>query len=438
MTEKSKQIGFWILLALVLGNIIGSGVFLLPSTLAHIGSLSLISWCFTGFGTICLALTLGKLSGMIPKTGGMYAYNKDGYGDFIGFQSALCYWIYVWTGNAAIAIAGVGYMQFFFPQLANPVLSSGTAIVIVWVFTFINVGGVKEAGLVQIVTTILKLIPIIIIIALGWMYFDSTNITNYVNMTTDPHQSNLSAVSYAAMLTLWAFVGMESATIPAGEVEASKKHMIARATIIGTLLVTVIYIATSAIIMGMIPMTELQTSTAPFAKAAQIILGPTGATIIAIGAVISCLGAVNGWILLQGQIILAAAEDDLVPCSSYFKVRTKSGSPGRAIIFTSVLVTIFLLFTMSKNLVNQFNLIITIATSFALIVYFYSCCAFFVISVKRGLKIKAFDATVTILAMLYSFWAIFSVGYEFVFYETMFVFITFAVYVFVRKIRKKD
>ncbi len=437
MTEKSKQIGFWILLALVLGNIIGSGVFLLPSTLAHIGSLSLISWCFTGFGTICLALTLGKLSGIIPKTGGMYAYNKEGFGDFIGFQSSLCYWIYVWTGNAAIAIAGVGYMQFFFPQLANPVLSSGTAIVIVWIFTFINVGGVKEAGLVQLVTTILKLIPIIIIIALGWMYFDSKNITNYVNMTTDPHMSNLSAVSYAAMLTLWAFVGMESATIPAGEVEAGKKHMIARATIIGTLLVTVIYIATSAIIMGMIPMTELQTSTAPFAKAAQIILGPTGATIIAIGAVISCLGAVNGWILLQGQIILAAAEDDLVPCSSYFKVKTKSGSPGRAIIFTSVLVTIFLLFTMSKNLVSQFNLIITIATSFALIVYFYSCCGFFIISVKRGLKIKAFDAIVTILAMLYSFWAIFSVGYEFVFYETMFVFITFALYVFVKRIRNK-
>ncbi|MCF7790992.1 MAG: amino acid permease [Victivallales bacterium] len=437
MTQKNKEIGFWILLALVLGNIIGSGIFLLPSSLAKIGSISLVSWGFTCFGTICLALTLGKLSSILPKTGGMYAYNKEGFGDFIAFQCSLCYWIYVWAGNAAISIAGVGYLQYFFPGLTDPVFSAGMAILIIWIFTFINVGGVKEAGVVQVVTTVLKLIPIAIVVIFGWWYFDGSNIVNNVNLSQNPHRSDLSAISYAAMLTLWAFVGMESATIPAGEVKKEKKHMIARATIIGTLLVSVIYIATSTVIMGMIPMEQLQSSTAPFAKAAAIILGPIGASVVAIGAVISCLGAVNGWILLQGQIIFAAAEDGLFVGSNYFKVRNKSGSPARAIIFTSCLITGFLFLTMSKNLVNQFNLIITIATSFALIVYFFSCCSYFVISIKRSLKISIFEYIFTLLALAYTFWAVFSVGFKFIFYEMMIIFITFILYIFVNKIRAK-
>lgn len=435
MAQKNKEIGFWILLALVLGNIIGSGIFLLPSSLAKVGSISLISWGFTCFGTICLALTLGNLSGLIPKTGGMYAYNKEGFGDFIGFQSAVCYWIYVWTGNAAIAIAGVGYLEYFFPGLSSPVVSSFTAIIIVWIFTIINIAGVKEAGIVQIITTILKLVPIIIVGVLGWIYFEGANIVNNINITANPERTDLGAISYAAMLTLWAFVGMESATIPAGEVKENKKYLIARATIIGTILVSVIYIATSTVIMGMIPMEQLQTNTAPFAKAASIILGPVGAGIVAIGAFISCLGAVNGWILLQGQILLASSDDDLLPFAGYFKKRNEAGSPARAIVFTSILITIFLLFTMSNNLVDQFNLIITIATSFALIVYFFSCCSYFITSIKKGVKIRIFDYIVTTIALLYTFWAVFSVNYKYVFYETVVIFVTFGLFIFARKLR---
>ena len=310
------KLGLGMLIALVVGNMIGSGAYLLPSTLSTIGSISLFSWVFTCIGAISLALVFGKLSSVIPKTGGPYAYTKTGFGDFIGFQTSFCYWVSLWIGNAAIVVACVGYLHYFFPVLSNPFYSFLAGVGILWLFTFVNICGVRNAGIFQSVTAVIKLIPIIVVIFLGWFYFHPEYITQSFNVTK-PHVSAFSAISTAATLTLWGFVGIESATVPAGSVKNPAKN-IGRATILGTVLVAVIYILSSGIVMGMIPNSELQHTTAPFAEAAGIIFGPVGAIVIAIGAIISCLGALNGWVLLQGQIAMAAANDGLFPFANFF------------------------------------------------------------------------------------------------------------------------
>ena len=424
--SKGKM-GLGMLIALVIGNLVGSGAYLLPSTLSKIGSISLLAWIFTCMGAIAMALVFGRLATAIPKTGGPYAYAKKGFGDFIGFQTSFCYWVSCWIGNTAILVASIGYLKFFFPGLANPKVSFITALCILWVITFINIRGINYVGFIQSVTVILKLIPIAVIILLGWSYFNPEFLFQSVNVTK-PQISNLSAVSLAATLTLWGFIGLESATVPAGSVKKPEIN-IARATVIGTIFVAIIYILSTSIVMGMIPNAQLQTSTAPFADAAKIMFGHIGGCIIAIGAIISCLGALNGWILLQGQIALGAAEDGLFPFAKFFAKKNKNDVPANATIVTSVLISFLLLGTMSPNLVDQFDFIILLATSIALFMYFYVAAASLVLTKVKVLKFTVPHLILSLFACVYSFWAIFSAGQLLVYYELMFLLVTFVIYV---------
>jgi basic amino acid/polyamine antiporter, APA family len=430
------KLGLGMLIALVVGNMVGSGAYLLPATLSTIGSISLFSWLFTCIGAISLALVFAKLSSVIPKTGGPYAYTRTGFGDFIGFQTSFCYWVSLWIGNAAIVIACVGYLQFFFPALSNPTYSFMVSLLILWVFTFVNLCGVRHAGLIQSVTVVLKLIPILVVIFLGWFYFHPEFLTQSFNVVT-PKVSKFSAISMAATLTLWGFVGIESATVPAGDAKNPAKN-VGRATILGTILVAIIYILSSGVVMGMIPNAVLQNTPAPFAVAAEIIFGPIGGIIIAIGAIISCLGALNGWVLLQGQIAMAAAEDGLFPCATFFAKKNKNGVPANATIFTSVLISALLFGTMSPNLVDQFNYVILLATSIALFMYFYVAVTSLVLGRLKIIKSTYMHVVLSIITCIYAFWAIFSAGKQIIYYETMFLFATFVIYVAVIAPKKKE
>lgn len=422
-----KKLGFWMLIALIVGNVVGSGVYLLPSTLATVGSISFISWIFTGLGAISLALVFGKVSALFPKTGGPYAYSREGFGDFIGFQCAFCYWLSAWIGNAAIAIACVGYLGFFFKALSNPFASFIVAAGLIWFFTYVNVTGIRKAGMMQSITTVLKLIPLLAVVIFGWKYFHISYLTSDFNVTI-PHRSALSAISYAATLTLWGFLGIESATVPADSVENPKKN-IGRSTVIATIGVAILYILSMMAVMGILPNELLQKSTSPFADASTLIFGHIGGIIIAIGAIISCLGALNGWILLQGQIAMAAAEDGLFPFANFFARKNNNGVPANATIMTSVLVTIILLVSMSHSLVEQFNFVILLATSIALFMYFYVAASGLLFMKTRLIKNTPFNICVFLFAIGYSFWAIFSAGPQFVYYEVMLLLGTFFLYV---------
>ena len=414
MNEKKPTLGLITLIALVTGNMIGSGIFLLPSNLASIGSISLYSWLFTTAGAVALTFVFANLSAKLPKTGGAYAYARATLGEFIGFQTAYHYWIAVWVGNAAIAVALVGYLQVFWPALINRELSCLVAIAVVWLLTVVNIMGVRSVGLMQLLTTVLKLIPIFIIGTMGWFYIHPNYYIENYNITSS-HQSSFSAISAGAALTFWAFIGLESATVPADSVKNPKRN-IPLATIIGTLIAAAIYIASSIAIMGMLPASFLQNSTSPFADAAKIIFGSWGREFIAAGAIISCFGCLNGWILLQGQIPMAAASDRLFP--KFFAKCNSRGVPATGLIATSILISLLLLLTASENLVTQFEIIILLAVFASLIPYFYSTIAEMIFLRKAGMENKKsyLKMAIAIFAGLFAFWAIMSSGTKTIFY----------------------
>lgn len=408
MAKKQKKLGVASLTALVAGNMIGSGIFLLPSALATLGSLSLLSWIFTAAGTVFLAFVFSKMSQLIPRTGGPYAFAKEGLGNMLGFQTAYCYWIAIWVGNAAIALAATSYLSVFFPALANPLSACFTSIIFIWIFTLINLNGVHSAGIVTLVATVLKLIPILLIAAIGWFWFQSDFITSSLNVT-EPRIGAFNLITQAATLTLWAFIGVESATVPADSVD-NPKRTIPLATILGSLIAAVAYIASSTAIMGMLPNGALQTSLSPFADAAALIFGDWGKWLIAIGAIISSLGCLNGWILLQGQIPMAAADDNLF--LKIFARKNKKEVPALGLIISSVLITLLLLLTISPDLVKQFKVIILLATFANLIPYLYTPVSEILILRLEKKRYDTKSATFAIIALLYSAWAIIGAGEE--------------------------
>jgi APA family basic amino acid/polyamine antiporter len=426
-SAPEKQLGLFALTAIVVGNMIGSGIFLLPSDLARIGSISLFSWIITTFGAFALAIVFSKMSLLIPKSGGPYAYAQAGFGDFIGFQTAYNYSIALIVGNAAVAVAMVGYLTTFWPTLNTPTLACLIGITAVWLQTLVNIFGMRYVGIMAIITTILKLIPILLIAILGWWYFHPSYIVESFNTSGT---SNFHAVTTATTLTLWAFIGVESAAIPSGSVINPSRN-IPLATLIGTMIAAIVYISVSTAIMGIIPATILAKSTSPFAAVAGVMFGKWGNWIIAAGAAISCFGALNGWVLLQGQVPKAAAQDNLMP--KIFAKKNKAGVPAWGLVITSTLVSIFLLMTSNPDLVKQFQFIIVICALVSLLPYLYTAIAQLIIldyAIESKAKIILY-ITVALIAAAYSCFAIFGTGKDVLFYGSFVIFSSIPLYALV-------
>lgn len=382
MFYLKRKMGLFSLTALVAGTMVGSGIFILPAELARIGSISLLSWTFTTIGAFCLAIVFARMSSILPKAGGPYAYTQAGFGNFLGYQTAFYYWLALWVGNAGLAVASLGYLSMFFPFLAHPYVGTIVAILLLWIFTLINLKGIKIVGITQIIMVIIEFLPLVILILFGWHYFRPEYITNYFNVSS---QTYLSAFSRASALTLWAFIGIETATIPADLVH-NPRHTIPIATLLGTLIAATIYVVGATLVMGMVPHDFLINSTAPFALAISIIFGKTGAWLTAIGAIVSCLGSMNGWILLQGQIPLAAAKDGLFP--RIFAKRNIYDVPANALIISSIFASVLLIFTTGANILDQFSKLILITDMSVLIIYFFTSVSAMMVFSKYSNKPK--------------------------------------------------
>lgn len=376
------------------------------------------------------------MSSVIPKTGGPYPYVEVNFGEFMGFQTAYIYWVAVLVGNASVVLALLSYLCVFFPQLAKPAYSLTVTIGSVWLFTLINITGIRSIGATQVVTTICKLLPLLALVLFGWGYFHPEYLTSSFNVTGTPH---FSAFSRAAALTMWAFIGLESATIPAAASDNPKRN-IPLATLLGVTIAAIFYAAVSAIVMGVVPNAVLVNSPAPIAAAAGIVFGPWGQWLVTIGAIISCCGTLNGWILVQGQIGMAAADDGLFP--HLFSRRNKADMPTWSLIITSVLISILLLLTNAPNLVDQVQTLILVAITGSLIAYFYTTIAEVIWLIRHELhsKISKLHMLIALLAGLYSLWAFFGSGKSLVFYVAMLLFSSFPLYALVvwRKRHRKD
>lgn len=434
MTKQTvKSLGLWSCTALVIGNMVGSGIFLLPTSLAPYGTLSIIGWGITALGSLCLALVFARLARLVPRAGGPYAYTRAGFGDFAAFWIAWGYWIAIWTGNAAVAVALVSYLTVFFPSLSESTWTAGlVAIAIVWLLTLVNCRGVKEAGLIQVVTTVLKLVPLIGVGVLGLFWINPDHFTP-INPSDTPTFSALSAV---AALTLWSFLGLESATVPAGDVDNPRKT-IPRATVVGTLVAATVYILGMTSVLGVVPRDVLASSSAPFAVAAEMMFGGWAYYAVAVGAVISCFGTINGFTLLQGQVPLAAARDDLFP-RRFAKVSTQ-GTPVFGVMISSAFITVLLLlnYSGSDNLVEVFEFIILLATLTTLIPYAFCALAEFMIyysdrdSFSRERLLGS--GIIGIFAFIYSVWTVYGSGADTVFYGLLLLLLGLPVYVWMRR-----
>lgn len=422
-TEK-KPLGIWTLTALVVGNMIGSGIFLLPTDLAKLGSASFLAWGVTALGAFFLALVLSRLSQLVQQNGGPFAYAKQGLGGFVGFQTVYNHWIAIWVGNLGLAIAFVSYLAMIWPIFAQPMIEIAMGIIIIWMLTLVNVYGVKSAGILQLVTVIFKLIPIVLLIIFGLWYFDLTHIKLALTFSDQsPH-----SLSAAASLTLWAFIGVESATIPYSSVENPKRN-IPLATLLGTVIAAVTYILSTTVVMGILPEAALANGASSFVVAAEMVFGSWGKWLMVAGAIISCFGCINGWTMLQGQVAMAAADNNLFP--GIFGVRNKYNVPALGLVITAVLESIILLLTLDKDMNAQFQLITLMASLAALIPYLYSSLAALIILKRQDHIILFKDKVLFLIASLaavYSFWMIAISGTKVIFYGSILVFTSALLY----------
>lgn len=371
-----SKMGFWKCWAMSVGVMIGSGVFLLPSVLAPYGSLSFLGWLLTSAAAILIALLLGRLASRTERSGGFYVYTQEAFGDLPGFLIAWGYWLAIVFAITAISTAFAGYFSALVPAFESSIRQAFVAGVLIWTFTAINIKGVGAGAVTQLVTVILKLMPLVVIILLGLFAGSTENIPEF-NPGDKPV---LEAVATCAMLTMWAFVGIEAATVAAHDVE-DPKRTIPRATIAGTLTVTFVYIAATAAVMMLVPVDVLAVSEAPFVDAAKK-LGPIGGALIAFGALVSTAGSANGNILLGGQMPMAVALDDLAP--KFLAKRNKGGAPATALILSSVLATLLLVFNYTDGLIEAFKFLITMSTLCTLLPYGLSALAEFRVSRKTS------------------------------------------------------
>jgi APA family basic amino acid/polyamine antiporter len=421
----TRPFGLWMAVALVMGNMIGSGVFLLPASLAPFGALSLGGWLVSTAGSLLLALVFARLAANRAAAGGPYAYTRAAFGELAGFVVAWGYWISVWSANAALAVAMVGYLGPFIPSIVrNDVYSAGLAIATVWILTGINMRGVGIAGVVQLTTTALKILPLVFV-GVGGLFF--VNGAHFAVTDASPH-TIAHGITATATLTLWAFLGLECATIPAGTIRDAERT-IPRATIVGTLLTGVIYILSTIAVMGLVPPAVLAQTTAPYADAARVLAGGAGAAIVSIGAAISCFGALNGWILIVGQLPLAVAEDGLFP--SIFRRTSAAGTPHVGLLIGAIMSTALIATNYTRGLVSLFTFVILLSTLSTLVPYAFCSLAVFLIGRPSATRGTSGWQTIAALAFAYSLWAIGGAGTEVVYWGFLLLMSGLPVYVWV-------
>jgi Amino acid transporters len=406
-----RQLGFWMCLALVIGNMIGSGVFLLPASLAPYGLNSVFGWIMTAAGAVFLALVFAQLARVFPEAGGPYVYPRAAFGEFAGFLMAWGYWMSVWVGNAAIAIGTVAYLAELVPSIKTTVGGPAlTSCALIWILTIVNWRGVKHAGVFQLVTTVLKIMPLLAVIVLAVILLLG-NDGSVVKV--DPQPFTISAVTASATLTLWALLGLESATVPAESVIDPKRN-IPLATIWGTLVTAVVYVIACSTVIMLLPTAQLEESTAPFADVVRMFWGERAASLLALFAFISGFGALNGWILVQGEMPRVLARDGIFP--KIFGLESRYGTPGASLFITSALVTIVVLMNYSASMVKVFTFIILVSTSAYLVMYLFCSLAALVLALQGRMGVHgrrmATLLVVAMLAAIYSAWTLYGAGHE--------------------------
>lgn len=405
-----RSLGVWSCTALVIGNIVGAGFFLVPAALAPYGAVALIGWLVIAVGALALGIVFVRLSRLMPETGGPYAYVRRAFGDFAGFLAAWGYWIAIWASLPAIALAVVDYMHVFVPGFGDiPIADTVIALIAMWAVALANMLGVKEAGRIQLILVGTKLVPLLGVSLIGLLWVDWSQFTP-INPSSMPFFLALSAT---APLIMFAFAGMESATVPAGDVK-NPRRTIAIATIAGTMTAVVIYVTGTMSTMGIIGLDALAKSNAPFADAATDIWGPVAGYIMAAAVILSSLAALNGWTLMMSQVPLAASRHGLLP--KIFSELNRNGVAAKGIALSVSLSTAILLMQVSgaKALIAIYDFIVDLSMTVYMVPFVFCCFAEGVILRSIGRDVSVMGTRghlpIAVIAFVFSMWTIYGSG----------------------------
>lgn len=375
LVQAHRRIGFWTCTALVIGNIIGIGIFLLPASLAPFGLNALIGWIVTLLGCLALAQVFADLAAAMPNADGPYGYIRGTLGDPVAYMALWAYWVSLCLTDAALATGSVGYLTVVFPAL-HPVSPPLLALVILWLFVMVNLFGTHASGGVQIATTIIKLAPMLAISLLGAWVLVYTPGSYVAQLPATPISS--SGVMAATTLALFAMLGIESASVPAARV-TNPGHTIPRATMVGTVVTAVIYIAVSAIPLLLLPQHELGASGAPFALLMDR-YGEAGfGRWLSLFILVSGLGALNGWTLLTGELACTMSQNGVLPPPLMH--RNHREAPSTALVMIGILASVMIWMSYSESLVAAFTFITRVVTVANLPLYL--CCALALMVLSR-------------------------------------------------------
>ena len=362
-------IGFWRSWGLVVGMMIGSGIFTLPSVLAPYGIYSFVGWGLTLLGALCLVYCLSYLARLNPRAGGPSAYVRDAFGFWPAVIVAWSYWVSLVVAVAAIALSFAGYLAVYVPSVtAGQLPTTLIALSVIALFTWVSLRGTEQASIVQLVTTILKIAPLLLIGILGLSFGE----VQWIEADNTSSESGPSLIAGIMLLIMWSYIGIEAATIPADETQDPTKT-IPRALVLGTLTATLVYVVSLAGIMALIPQQELALSQHPFADAAHAVLGTPGAFIVGFGALVAIGGALNACVFLCGAMPTAGAREGLFP--QWLGRSHRAGYSKRAILLSSMLAGMLVILNASKGLVGAFSFMIVVSTFAILIVYLWSALA---------------------------------------------------------------
>lgn len=386
-------------IALVMGNMIGSGVFLLPAQLAPFGWNAVAGWALTIAGAMALAHTLARLTRARPEAGEPVGFVEAAFGQLPAFLISWVYWVSIWTANVTLAVAAVSYLSVFAPVVGRTAhLPALLAVGLIWTVTLINLNGARSAGLFQLATTIIKLIPLVVVFVLM-----AGLLVRHGGAALAPFPAegfSAGAVTASAALTLWALLGFESASIAAAKVENPARN-VPRATLLGTLATGLIYLVICSGIALMLPAAAVIGSDAPFQVFVARYWAPGPALAIALFAAVSAIGTLNGWVLLQGELPLTMARRGLLP--RWFGGTSANGTPTRALILSSVLASLFVLINSSRSMSDLFAYMALLSTSATL--WLYLACA------ASALRLKVAVPVATIGAV-YSLWTLWGAGWD--------------------------
>lgn len=401
---------------------------MLPSQLANFGWLAMGGWIISGVGAVLLSLVFAQLCMVIPKTGGPHAYVEAVFGKTASFFTGWTYWVISWVSTVAVVITAIGYLTPIIGE-HGPICTLSLELLLLGVITVLNTQGVETAGLAEQVFTFLKIVPLLVIPLVGLWMFGTQNFPETTAVPLLPEAS----LSGAALLTLWGFVGLESATTPAGSIVNPKKT-IPRAVVFGTLSVAIIYVLNNIGMMSIIPVDMLVKSGAPYADASQLLFGPWGGLAVSLIAFIICVGTINAWVLTSGQIALGASQDKLFP--PIFSKTNIRKAPYWSLWLASAGIGCILFFSIDKSLISRINFIIDLSVTAFLFLYLTCVLAFLYLLWTQVIHPRKWLWGVGFLSLLFCLWAIWATPWKMIFLSSGFVLCGIPVYIYT--FRKKQ